>query len=84
MLKQLKYALPGLGIIALGIAGALLQNIYILYGLIFTICGVVILVTFGKLGKEYYPYLLFGIGLALLYQTTLMGPSVVGLSLIHI
>lgn len=65
-------------ILILAIAGALLQNTYILYGMIAFICLFVILVAFGKIHKKLYPYAIFTIGLSLLYQTTLMGPGLVG------
>lgn len=77
-MNKIRYALPGVGILALAVAGALTQDVYLLYGVIIAICIVVILVTFNKLGREYYPYLLFFIGLSLLYQATLMSPGLVG------
>lgn len=72
------YILPGLGILSLAVFGALTQNIYFLYALIIGVCVVVGLVAFDKFSEKHYPYLLFAIGLALLYQTTLMSAGLVG------
>jgi len=79
----IKVILLGIGMLALAVVGASLQNIWCLYVLILLVCVTIALVTFDKLEEAYYPGLLFIIGLSLLWQTTLMGPGLVG-SDIHI
>ena len=79
-MKQLRivdYGLP-VTILGLAIAGARLQNVWSLYAMLALICVYVGLVSFGKVSEKAYPLALFAIGLALLYQTTLIGPGLVG------
>lgn len=72
------WSIPGATILTLAIVGAILQSTTCIYIMIGVICIAAILVAFNKLEERYYPYLVFGIGLALLYQTTLMSPGLVG------
>lgn len=72
------YAIPGFIILALAKAGALLQNNLFIYAMIVGICVVVGLVAFNKLKEPYYPHLIGAIGFALLVQTTLMSPGLIG------
>lgn len=65
-------------ILGLSIAGARLQNIYLLYTMLGLICLFVVLVAFDRADKRTYPYATFIIGLALLFQTTLMSNGLVG------
>jgi len=65
-------------ILGLSIIGARLQNNYLLYTMLGLICLFVMLVAFDKIDKRVYPYAAFTIGLALLYQTTLMSNGLVG------
>lgn len=67
-----------LSIMGLCIVGARLQNIWLLYAMLGLICSLAILVVFDKMDKGIYPYAVFTIGLALLYQTTLMSNGLVG------
>lgn len=71
------YGIP-LGLVGLAIIGARTQNLYVLYGLILATCIVVALVVWEKIDERFYPAILFGIGLSLLYQTTLMSNGLVG------
>ena len=72
------YAIPGTIILALAKAGALLQNNLFIYAMIVGICVIVGLVAFNKLGEKYYPHIIGAIGFALLIQTTLIGPGLIG------
>jgi len=76
------YLIP-LGLVGLATLGARTQNIYVLYGLILAICIVAALAVWEKIDERFYPAILFGIGLSLLYQTTLMSNGLVGTD-IHI
>ena len=72
------WAIPGFIILSLAKAGALLQNNLFIYAMIVAICIVVGLVAFNKLGEKYYPHIIGAIGFALLIQTTLIGPGLIG------
>ncbi len=74
----LPWMIPGTIILALAKAGALLQNNLFIYAMIVGICIIVGLVAFNKLKEPYYPHIIGAIGLALLLQTTLMGPGLIG------
>jgi len=65
-------------ILGLSIASARLQNTWLLYIMIGLICAFAGLIAFDKVNKKVYPLAIFTIGLALLYQTTLIGPGLVG------
>ena len=65
-------------ILGLSVAGARLQNTWLLYVMIGLICVFIGLVVFDKVNKKVYPLAIFTIGLALLYQTTLIGPGLAG------
>ena len=67
------YLLPTLAIL-----GAVFQNNLFTYALIIGICVVVCQVAFDKLNEKHYPHLVFAISLALLYQTTLISPGLIG------
>lgn len=70
--------IPGFIIMALAKAGALLQNNIFIYVMIAGICIVIGLVAFNKLKEPYYPHLIVSIGLALLLQSSLLGPGLIG------
>lgn len=72
-----EYALPVV-ILGLSIAGARLQNIWLLYAMLILVCVFVGLVALNKVREKTYPLAIFAIGLSLLYQTTLIGPGLVG------
>lgn len=70
--------IPGFIILALAKAGALLQNNLFIFAMIIGICVIVGLVAFDKLKETYYPHIIGAIGFALLLQTTLLGPGIMG------
>jgi len=72
------YAIPGFIILILANTGALLQNNILIYAMIAGICVVVGLVAFNKLKEPYYPHIVWAVGLALLLQTSLMSPGLIG------
>jgi len=74
---SIEYGLPAV-ILGLSITSARLQNTWLLYIMIGLICAFAGLVAFDKVNKKVYPLAIFTIGLALLYQTTLIGPGLVG------
>ncbi len=77
-LRHLKgYPLP-VSILTLAILGSRLANEYVLYTMIGMICLAIGLVAFGKIERKFYSYIIFSIGLSLLYQTTLFSPYIVG------
>lgn len=71
-------AIPGVVIVALAKTGALLQNNLFIFAMIVGICIVTLLVAFNKLKEPYYPHLIGSIGFALLLQSTLLGPGLIG------
>ena len=73
----IEYVLPAT-ILGLSIISARLQNIWLLYAMLVLVCVFVGLVAFNKVGEKAYPLAIFIIGLSLLYQTTLIGPGLVG------
>ncbi len=74
----LPYAIPGTIILALAKAGALLQNNLFIFAMIGGVCIITLLVAFNKLDEHYYPHVVGSIGFALLVQTTLLGPGLMG------
>ena len=74
---SIDYVLPAT-ILGLSIVSARLQNIWLLYAMLVLVCVFVGLVAFGKVRERVYPLAIFIIGLSLLYQTTLIGPGLVG------
>ncbi len=72
------YMIPGTIILALAKAGALLQNNLFIFMMIIGICVIALLVVFNKLNEHYYSHIIGAIGFALLLQTTLMGPGIMG------
>lgn len=65
--------------VVLAILGARLENNPCLFAELAIIAGIVVLVsTTGYIPTKLYPLALFSIGLALLYQTTLVSPYLVG------
>lgn len=72
------YMIPGFIILALAKAGALLQNNLFIFAMIIGICVIALLVVFNKLNEHYYPHMIGAIGFALLLQTTLLGPGIMG------
>ena len=64
--------------VALAVAGATFQSVPLLYTLIFAICICVGLIAFDKIPHKLYLPIIFSMSLALLYQTTLMSPGLVG------
>ncbi|GAG66298.1 unnamed protein product, partial [marine sediment metagenome] len=74
----LPWMIPGTIILALAKAGALLQNNLFIFLMIIGICTVALLVVFNKLNEHYYSHIIGAIGFALLLQTTLMGPGIMG------
>jgi uncharacterized membrane protein len=65
-------------ILGLAISSAILQNNWLLYAMLGLTCVFVVLAAFDKVNSKVYPFAVFAIGLALLYQTTLIGPGLVG------
>ena len=74
----LPYAIPGFIILSLAKAGALLQNNFFIFAMIVGICVIALLIVFNKLSEHYYSHILGAIGFALLLQTTLLGPGLMG------
>lgn len=72
------YMIPGFVILSLAKAGALLQNNLFIFAMIVGICVIIGLVAFNKLKEPYYAHVIGAIGFALLLQTTLMGPGIIG------
>ncbi len=70
--------IPGFIILACAKAGALLQNNLFIFAMIAGICTITVLIAFNKLKEPYYPHLIGAVGFALLVQTTLMGPGLIG------
>jgi len=64
--------------LALAISGATLQNRFVLMAMIASICLAILLVVSDKVGERAYPFVLYSIGLSLLFQVTLFGPYLVG------
>lgn len=77
MSRHWQWAIPVI-LLAVAILGARLQNFGLLYALIGLVCVVVIMVAFDKIDEKKYPYILFGIGLAVLYQVTLTSNYLIG------
>ena len=69
-----------LALLTMGVATHCIPLIYV--GIVF-VCVIVILVAFGVLKKNQYPYLLFAIALGMTFQVTLAGSHLVG-SDVHI
>ena len=69
---------PSLIILALLIVGVTTHCILLIYAGIIFVCITVILVAFGVLKKNQYPYLLFAIALGMTFQVTLAGPYLIG------
>jgi len=76
--QMVRYSLPGIGILTLAVVGTLTHNVPTLYASIIAICLVVTLVAFGKIGEGYFPYLLYCIGLGMVFMFTLAGPHLQG------
>lgn len=66
------------GVLALSVLGARFQNNQYIFAMIGGVIAIIGLAGFSKLKEVYYPYLLGAVGLALLLQTTLMGPGIMG------
>lgn len=77
LIRHYQWGIP-VALLAVAILGARLQCLGLLYALIGLICLIVVLVAFGKIDERKYPYILFAMGLALLYQVTLISPYLVG------
>jgi uncharacterized membrane protein len=77
-MKRVLNYLPPVGILALAVLGARLQNNLFIYAMIVGICIVMGLVAFGKIGEKYYPFYIFSISLSLLYQSTLISNGLIG------
>jgi uncharacterized membrane protein len=77
-IKVVKNLGPILMPLVLSILGARLQNTWLLYIDIIIICFIFLLGAFGLLDKKIYPYVIFSIGLSMLYQVTLMSPYLIG------
>lgn len=76
-MKHAGYILSGI-ILALGILGARLQNTALMYAMLGFIILAILLVVYDKIQEKQYPFLLFFIGLGLIYQFTLMSNYLVG------
>lgn len=76
--KFMPYSIPGVIICGLAKAGALTQDNAYIFAMIGVICVVVLLIVFNRLKEPYYLNIIGGIGFALLIQTTLMGPGLIG------
>ena len=75
--KYAGYILSGM-ILSLGIAGARLQSNLLLFTMLGMIIIALLLAVFDKIDEKQYPALLFGIGLGLIYQVSLMTNHLVG------
>lgn len=72
------YRLIGLPVLTLSILGAVLQiPVLSILGIV-GICVLVILALTPRIQERAYPYLLFAIGLSLIYSTTLFSPYLIG------
>lgn len=69
---------PSLIILALLTIGVTTHCLPLVYAGILSVCITVILVAFGVLEKNQYPYLLFAIALGMTFQVTLAGPYLIG------
>lgn len=65
-------------ILVLGIVGARMQSNLLLFGMLGIIIIALLLAMFDKIDEKQYPVLLFGIGLGLIYQVSLMTNHLVG------
>jgi len=64
--------------LSLAISGAITLNIWPLYIMVIAMCICVGLIAFDKIPHKLYLPIIFSMSLALLYQTTLMSPGLVG------
>lgn len=67
-----------LALVVLTAFGSYYQSPVVPYAVIGAICAVVVLVALGKVRPREYPIYLYGMSLALLWQTTMLGSHIVG------
>ena len=68
----------GIGTLLLSILGARLQVPSLTMAMIIVICVILALAAFKKIKKETFPFLVYVVGLALVFQTTLLSNSLIG------